>query len=194
MVKFHLMVATGLLAAMPAAAQTAPATSGATALDPARLTLAHSVVDTVFPPAQRGAMMTAMVNGIMHNMEAGIMQQPDFQQAMAKQPKAKPVFQAFVERQHQATIAELQQNMPGLLDAMAQAYARHFNADQLTKMRTFFASPTGQAYVQESVSIMSDPAVAAWQQKVAGDAMKRMPAEMTKLKADLKAAGVTDTP
>ena len=184
------LIAAALLIAAPAMAQAAAAPA---APDPARVVLAHKVVDAVFPLKQRDQMMASMVYTIMRNMEAGIMQLPDFPQGVAQQPKARPIFQAFIERQHQETLGDLKQNMPGLLDAMAQAYARRFDAAQLTGMLAFFTSPTGQAYVQESADIMSDPAIATWQTKVADDAMKRVPAETTKLKADLTAAGVTDT-
>jgi hypothetical protein len=191
MLKFALaaaIVPVPLVAAPPAQAARADA-----AIDPAQLALAKSVVETVFPPAQREALITGMINAMMKNIQAGIMQQPVMQETFAKQPKAKPVFQAFIDRQRDLGIADLKQNLPGLLDAMAQAYARHFTADQLKEMKAFFATPTGQAYVAESAKIMSDPAVAAWPQKVVADSMGRLPAELAKLRADLAEAGVSTT-
>lgn len=44
-------------------------------------------------------------------------------------------------------------------DGMAAAFARKFNADQLTQMNAFFATPAGSAYASEWMALQADPEV-----------------------------------
>jgi len=157
-----------LLAVAPTAVSAQTAAAPVATVDPARLVAARRVVDTVFPAAQREAMMSAMVASMGQSTLAAIQQQPDVARLMTAEPRSRPVFERFLQQQQTKTTALIQANIPGMVDAMARAYARRFTAAQLADMQTFFETPTGQAYVTQSMTIMSDPDVAAWQAKVTG--------------------------
>lgn len=156
------------LAVAPTAVSAQTAAAPVATVDPARLVAARRVVDTVFPAAQREAMMSAMVASMGQSTLAAIRQQPDVARLMAAEPRSRPVFERFLQQQQTKTTALIQANIPGMVEAMARAYARRFTATQLADMQTFFETSTGQAYVTQSMTIMSDPDVAAWQAKVTG--------------------------
>src|SRR3546814_15125821 len=73
---------------------------------------------------------------------------------------------------------------------MARAYARRFTVAQLGEIETFFRTPTGRIYVTESMNIMSDPDIAAWQRQSIASSMERPPAELEWLSQELKDEGV----
>lgn len=51
--------------------------------------------------------------------------------------------------------------IPRQMDAVAQAYTRMFTVAQLNDIVAFARTPTGKRYLQRSLDVMSDPAVAA---------------------------------
>jgi hypothetical protein len=53
-------------------------------------------------------------------------------------------------------LADIEAPMRG---GMAKAYARKFGADQLTAINAFFATPAGQSYANESLSLQADPEI-----------------------------------
>ena len=108
-------------------------------------------------------------------------------------PKVKAVFDRFLARQQQLTLDQVNDQLPGLFDAMARAYARRFTVGQLGEIEAFFNTPTGRAYMTESMSIMSDPDIAAWQRQSIAASMDRLPTELERLRKDLEAVGA-DTP
>ncbi len=82
---------------------------------------------------------------------------------------------------------DLVAHLPTMLDAMAKAYARRFTLVQLKEMSVFFATPTGQAYLMQAPTIMSDPDVGVWMNQLMTRSMHRLPEQMAKLKADIEA-------
>lgn len=185
------LVAAGLLAAtMPTAAVAQPAPASTTQVDPARLAAARELMSLIMPPAQREAMTNAMIGGVMANMTAGISNSANLEAAFAAQPAARAVWDRFIARQMQLATDDLQAEMPALIEVMAKAYARRFTLDQMADISAFFGTPTGQAYLRESMTVMSDPDVAAWQRRVMAESMGRVPAEMERFMNELKAAGV----
>jgi hypothetical protein len=92
-----------------------------------------------------------------------------------------------MERQQAFQTKQLTDNLPGMLDAMARAYARRFTLSQLTDIATFFGTPSGQVYLAQAPTIMSDPDVAAWMGALMKNSMQQMPERMAELMADLKA-------
>src|SRR3546814_18844746 len=91
----------------------------------------------------------------------------------------------------QLTVEQLRTQLPGLFDAMARAYARRFTVAQLGEIETFFRTPTGRIYVTESMNIMSDPDIAAWQRQSISSRMERPTAELERLSRELTEARVT---
>ncbi|QNQ09632.1 DUF2059 domain-containing protein [Sphingomonas alpina] len=171
----------------PTAPAPAPAPAQATPVDPARLTVARALMDQIMPSATRDQMMRSMMAAMMQNMTRSFAQNAELAAAMDKQPGARAVFDRFMERQMARSTEELIANLPGMLDAMARAYARRFTLAQLNDMATFFATPTGQVYLAQAPTIMADPDVGVWMNGLMTRSMQRMPDEVAKLKAEIEA-------
>ncbi len=178
-----------LLAMIPvvATAQTPAPSVAVAAVEPSRLAAAERVVDTVFPATQREQMMAAMVASINQSMLGSLMQQPDIARMIEKEPRARTVFERFIAQQQNKTAATMNANLPGMVDAITKAYARRFTEAQLKEMQTFFETPTGRVYVAQSMTIMSDPDIAAWQAKVQGISLATLGADMQNFVQELMA-------
>jgi hypothetical protein len=163
-----LFLAAALLNATAALAQApAPAVPiAAQPVDAARLPAARRVVDVVFPLAQREQMIAAMVAAASNMMQGTVMQQADVVRLMKTEPRARPLIERFLKEQEAKNVVRMQANIPGMVEAMTNAYARRFTMAQLDDLHAFFETVTGKAYVVQSMTIMSDPDVAAWQRKV----------------------------
>ena len=187
--KYMLLAAA--LAAPPLHAQEARpvAASAAETLSPDRIAAADSLIEVMMPAAQRSEMMGQLVAVTMANISAGIRQHFGTNE-LAADPKAKAVFDRFVERQQQLTAQQIDAQLPGLFKAMARAYARRFTVAQLSEIEAFFRTPTGRIYMAESMKIMSDPDIAAWQRQSMATGMERLPQELERLRKELEAAGV----
>jgi len=179
------------LVALPAVAmaQVAPqaAPPAAAPVDPERLAASRALMDQIMPPATREQMITSIMTSMMQSITQPIRQDPNLVAAFEKEPRARPIFDRFIERQQELGLELLKTNMPSMLDAMAHAYARRFTLQQLHELATFFATPTGQVYLAQAPTVMSDPDVSAWMSNLMQSQMKRMPAELGKLTTELKA-------
>lgn len=138
------------------------------------------------PPAQREAMTSAMVDAMLQNMATGLLNSDPIKTVFERRPEARPLFERFMERQRGLAQQSMRRNLPSMIEAMAMAYARRFTATELAEMEAFFSTPTGQTYVVQSGQIMTDPAVAAWQQRIMAEDIQRMPAEMSRFRAELR--------
>ena len=72
---------------------------------------------------------------------------------------------------------------PTIRDNLTSIYARRFTAAQLADMATFFATPSGSAYAQQSMMLFMDPEIVGSMQKLAPEMMKAMPGIITKIEA-----------
>ncbi|WP_176473050.1 DUF2059 domain-containing protein [Sphingomonas lenta] len=152
-----------LMCATPVSAQTAAA-APAQAVDAARLEAARALMDVLMPPATREQMMQGMMAPLMANIERGMAADPQFAAAIGSDPRVKALFDEFTRKQMARTTELIRTSLPGMIDAIAKAYARRFDVAQLGELRRFFETPTGRAYVRDSMTIMADPDVAQWQQ------------------------------
>ncbi len=159
-----------------------PLQAGA-ALDPARLAASHELIDQLLPPATRDAMMQGMLAPMMANIRQVMTQGQNAQ----TDPKIKAKVDAFLEEQQAKTIADLKANMPGMIDAMSNAYARRLDVAQLHELKAFFTTPTGQAYMQVSRGAMSDPDVANWQRETMTKSLHRVQADVVTFAKSLAA-------
>ncbi|WP_445190887.1 DUF2059 domain-containing protein [Sphingomonas sp. Tas61C01] len=164
------------LATLPtvAAAQAVAPAADTAAVDPARLTVARRVIDTIMPPATREQMMSAMLTPMMANIRQGMNQNPDFAKMMGDDPKVAAAFERYMQRQQARSIEMIGASLPQMATAMSRAYARRFDVAQLEEIERFFKTPTGRAYMQASMTIMADPDVAAWQRTMMNDAMSHV--------------------
>lgn len=152
-----------------------------------RLAAAEQLMSTMMPPERRSAMVEQMVTAMMANILPSIKKGLDLDGVLAD-PKVERVFDRFLERQQKSTLEQLKVQMPKMFEAMSRAYARRFTAAQMGEMQAFFNTPTGQLYVKESPTIMSDPDVAAWQRDSMTKSMERLPEELKMLRQELEEA------
>ena len=200
--KRQIAIAFTLGVAMPSFAQVAPLVADkrplvannapldaktVPALDPARVAAARVLLDVVMPPAKREAMIDGMMKGMMANLSQSMLNSPQMKAAYEADPRAGEIFQRFFTGQQQSTIAMLKENFPGMIDAMAHAYARRFTVAQMGEMRAFFETPTGRLYIDQAATIVNDPDVAKWQRDLMGKAMARIPAEADAMMAEIRA-------
>ena len=168
--KTFLITAT-LLAHAPAVAQAPSAIPPAAAapdtpVNPGRLVAARALIDVLMPPATRDAMVQGMMAPMLDNLRRGLSDNPQFTDAIGSDPKVRALFDEFMAKQMARTTATLRTSLPGMVDAMARAYARRFDVAQLAEVRRFFETPTGRAYMQASTTIMADPDIARWQREM----------------------------
>lgn len=178
-----------LTLAMPAAAlaqqATPPATAAAAPIEPARLAAARQVIDLIMPPATRAAMIRSMLDPMLTNIRQGMMQAPVFADAIGRDQRARATFDTFMTRQNEKTMAMLEADLPSMVEAMSRAYARRFTVAQLGDLRTFFETPTGQVYMREASTLMSDPDVAAWQRQMMARSMERVQQDVAAFAKDM---------
>ncbi|WP_315759818.1 DUF2059 domain-containing protein [Sphingomonas sp. Y38-1Y] len=162
-----IALAAALLLALPQA-------TTAAAFDPARLAAARAVVEQFLPEAERDRMVDAMLEPIHANTMDAILSSAELTPVFEKDPTFKTRFRAFMNDEQKRSMALLKTSMPELSDAIAKAYARRFTEAQLKEIGAFFATPTGRAYVGQSMTIMSDPDVQAAQRTMMTQSMQGM--------------------
>jgi len=144
-----------LLLSFEACAQAPQTPASAPTAPPAALSVAHTIVDTAFPPERREEMMDKLMRAMGEQMKSAmplsLMSDPGLAKIMtdylAEIPTTlRPATRLFIPKQ---------------MDAVAQAYARMFTLPQLKDIATFAQTPSGRTYLQRSMDVMSDPAVAA---------------------------------
>ena len=144
-------------------------------IDPARLAAAARLLDTMMPPARRDMMVDGLIAVSTANIVKGMSANPAFNKAFGDDPRVGPIFQKFLATQQSELRTILRANLPEMITAMQKAYARRFSIEQMNEIQSFFASPTGQLYMEKGATVMADPDVSAWQQKMIGQQMAKMP-------------------
>lgn len=82
----------------------------------------------------------------------------------------------------QGMVAEFEPVMKG---GLARAYARRFDATQLAELNTFFATPTGKVFAENSMLIFTDPEIMNTMQDMVPMMMKRMPAIVKSMETEM---------
>lgn len=155
--------------------------------DPARLAAAERLLDTLMPPALREEMVQGMVAPMLTNVQQGVMQNAKFSRLIGNNAKVRAAFETFMQAQNARTLDLLRRSMPGMMTAMARAYARRFDVAQLQEVERFFRTPTGMAYMRASATIMSDPDIAAFQRDMMGEAMQHVQVDAVALAKEVAA-------
>ena len=171
--------------------------------DPARLALARTSVQSLWPDGAYGKMMTSFVGGIIDR--AMQLKKSDFAQLGGKAKPASvsantkdlslhdeiaakdPYFDKRV-----AAIRDVVQEEVGKVSAiidprmregMARAMARRFDAPQLGDINRFFATPSGHAFAGQYMLLWMDPDTIRSIFASMPEMMKLMPEMMQKIKA-----------
>jgi hypothetical protein len=170
--------------------------------DPARLALARTSVQSMWPDGAYGKMMTGFMGGMFDR--AMQLKGSDFAAfdtkakktpASAKsdlslhdQAAAKdPYFDKRVAAMREAVGEELGKLSaiidPRVRDGLARSMARHFDAQQLNDINAFFATPSGRALAGQSMQLWLDPDMMRSLFGAMPEMMKLMPDMMQKMKA-----------
>ena len=79
----------------------------------------------------------------------------------ANDPGAKAILDRSLDAYLVKAKALTRSYVPGLIDAIAHAYAREFSNEELDAMGAFFISPAGKHYMSRSMAVLNDRDVAA---------------------------------
>jgi hypothetical protein len=192
----------GLLAtvAIPVFAQELPAPpvlTTTTAPDEAKLTISRKVAARLVPDGVFNKVMSAT----MDTLTGGIMDQVlDMPLKSLIGPYLKnedvldevgpgtvreisaildPAFKQRAEISMKAMVGAMSGLMaslePEMREGMALAYANRFTEAELTEFDRFFASPSGAKFASESMTIMTDPAIASRMQAIMPKILEAMP-------------------
>lgn len=175
-----------LVLAMTALAAPAATRNAPVAVDPARLAAAERLLGVLMPPAR----FEAMIDGITTAMARNVAQQfktSALAASFTDDPRIQPIMARYVERLTTDSVAAMRAGRTDMMRAMQRAYARRFTVAQLSEVERFFATPTGQLYMDQGATIMADPDVAAWQQKMIKQQFDRLPEAMRAMTAELTA-------
>jgi hypothetical protein len=182
----HALTGLSLALAAPSLAQATPSVA-APAPDAARHAAAAELVDLIFPPATREQMIGTMMRSLLANMQQGMLQNGPFAKMLGDDPRLQKAFADFLAAQQQRSLETMRAGLPGMTAAMTNAYARRFDVGQLNELKAFFRTPTGQAYMQASMTIMSDPDVAAWQRDLMTRSMSHVQADVAAFSKQVEA-------
>lgn len=189
-----------LLCALPAAAQNASdgenresEVHNTQTPSPERLALARQLIDLMMPQSEMAAQADSYARPMMDNLISAIEQNEELKAAFRDMPGLRPIFDRFVDRVRADALSQLTQSLPGLREATIGAYARQFDEQQLRDIGAFFATPSGRVYSQQSVNIMNDPEVAAWQRQSFANSQERLQPLLEQFMAEIaEAAAKTD--
>ncbi|MEQ1510667.1 MAG: DUF2059 domain-containing protein [Sphingopyxis sp.] len=169
------VLAAGMAVAVPAAAHEAAAEasrvaaapsaepdSAEDALDPARLEAAEQLIAVMIPLERYSELADAYTRPTINAVAAMINNNETLKHSLRSNPRAQAVFDRFLSRVVEQSIAHMVERMPGLAAASVQAYARQFDVPQLEDLLTFMRTPSGRTYSERAPQLMADPAIAAW--------------------------------
>jgi hypothetical protein len=126
--------------AQPVPPPLAPPAADDTPVDPAKLAMAHRLLDMQMSQMNLPAVIKSMDRQM-------------FDQVMKQSPNADPAMQRRVE----AAVEKAQDEMmPKIMDGMAAAFARNLSQKELDDSVAFYSSPSGQAILHKMPAIMGD--------------------------------------
>lgn len=199
------ILAGAALAAMPlavsadtvGAAPSAPM-AGVRTADPARLDAAQKTVDLVFPAGTYGKVMKGSLDAMMGPVADAMgmltpydiasqtgasvehLQKLDAKALAEVQAIYDPYTRQRAENGMRAMMDQMSTVMstiePEVRQGLKRAYANRFDLKQLRELNTFFATPTGKAYAEQSLVIFLDPEIMQTMQKTVPVLMAQMPA------------------
>lgn len=193
------------LAAMPLAVSagdtgpsaSAPATVTPTA-DPARLKAAEKTVDLVFPTGTYAKVMQGSLDALLGPAMDSLAPLTAYDLASQTgasveslqklDPKVlaevQAIYDPYLRERTEGGMRAMMGHMTTLMNTMEpdvrqglkRAYANRFDVKQLDELNTFFATPTGKAYAEQSMLIFLDPEIMQTMQKMMPALIQQMPA------------------
>jgi hypothetical protein len=167
--------------------------------DPAKLALARTAVNAMWPDGSYGKVMSSMLGGMFDR--AMQLKQSDFAafnpKAVKSPDKDESLHDTLVAKdpyfdQRTAAIrAALEEEAgkisaivdPRMRDGLSRAMARKLDEHQLADVNAFFATPSGRAFAAQYMQLWVDPDAMRSLIDTTPDMMKLMPEMMQKIKA-----------
>jgi hypothetical protein len=177
--KMTFLLATALLSASVVAAQ---GTS---------LGAATRLMEVTMPVRRQTAMAESMVASYKNQSTASIVDLPEFSQLLKTQPLAKEALKRFESAVEADCRKRVIVSMPRMFSAMTRGYARRLTVQQMDELIETLSTPSGQAYMEISATIMNDSDMVAWQSALTTDAMADLPKHIGALEAELAALNST---
>jgi hypothetical protein len=187
-----VLFALALTVATPAMAQTVAPTA-----DAAKLDVATRIAGTMFPDGTYRKMMSGTFDQIMTSafdsmgdlpmrdiaIAAGMKEEdvPKTEPGAMKEVMAilDPAYRQRMDLGMKAMMGSMvdlfEKFEPAMRAGLAEAYAKRFDAGQLSELERFFITPTGKLYAEQSMLVYSDPAVMKQMTAMMPDMMKQMP-------------------
>lgn len=206
--RYQYLAILALGIATPALAQQAPSTVVENAADPARIAAAKPVIDKLWPIGTYRRMMDGSMSKIMDSMMESMMgmKASDIIGPMDKSGKASedagtksmgelamkadPNFRErtrlMMDAMMSGMIPIMEKIEPQVRENLTKIYARRFSAAELADMGTFFQTPSGKAYAEQSMLVFMDPEMIQGMQAFVPELMKSMPDIMKKAEAATK--------
>ena len=169
--------------------------------DPARLALARTSSQAMWPDGAYGKMMSGVMGGMFDHMMQ--LKTSDLAALSSKPQKSVPpnkdvslheqaaLKDPYFDRRMAAMRGAVEEEMgkisvildPRMREGLARAMARRFDARELSEINLFFASPTGRAFAGQYMQLWMDPDTMRSIFTSMPELMKLMPELMQKLKA-----------
>jgi Uncharacterized protein conserved in bacteria (DUF2059) len=206
--RYQYLAILALGIATPALAQQSPSTVVENAADPARIAAAKPVIDKLWPIGTYRRMMDGSMSKIMDSMMESMMgmKASDIIGPMDKSGKASedagtksmgelamkadPNFRErtrlMMDAMMSGMIPIMEKIEPQVRENLTKIYARRFSAAELADMGTFFQTPSGKAYAEQSMLVFMDPEMIQGMQAFVPELMKSMPDIMKKAEAATK--------
>jgi hypothetical protein len=121
--------------------------------DPAELIVAHSVIEILFPPMQRQAMMDKMMADLMAPIRQNMPTES------ITDPGLLAIMNGMLDKVQELQRQQTHKHFPAILDAMAIAYSNEFTLAELKDVYTFAQTSSGRRYLSRSSALVSDPAM-----------------------------------
>lgn len=206
--RYQYLAILALGIATPALAQQSSSTVVENAADPARIAAAKPVIDKLWPIGTYRRMMDGSMSKIMDSMMESMMgmKASDIIGPMDKSGKASeaagtksmgelamkadPNFRErtrlMMDAMMSGMIPIMEKIEPQVRENLTKIYARRFSAAELADMGTFFQTPSGKAYAEQSMLVFMDPEMIQGMQAFVPELMKSMPDIMKKAEAATK--------
>lgn len=198
--KSVLLAGLALVTSSPALAQPAAPAAAQAPADPARLALAQTAVDAVWPLGTYRRIMDGTFNSMMDSMMSQMldMKPSDMAPGAAKAhageksmreeiERSDPHFQERMRIMNRVMFEELTPVLsriePDIRAALVRVYARKFTAAELTEMNGFFATEAGRRFGSEVMVSWVDPELTGAMARMMPEMIQAMPAIMKKVEA-----------
>ena len=147
-------------------------------IDAARLALAREIIDLGMPEDTREATFFATMDQVTAQMRASMLDIYGLDD-----PGLLEILDTWTEAYVAKSKVTLREHIPLLVDGMAKSYAVMFSHKELSDIREFVGTDSGQRFFQLSPALVGEPNFAAANQNYMNAVNAELPAAMEQLRA-----------